>query len=747
MNYPKGIVLKSIYGSIMPALRTKIYLLFMALSCPQAGLGSEDISFDELLDTPLTELMHIQVETASLSREPLSQAPGSIVVISRQQINDRGYRHLKELMQDLPSVDVQSQSSWETENRITLRGVVGNSKFIILQDGIRISPPTGDAIAISFNYPLYHVKQVEVVYGPASALYGADAFTGVINLISQKGLSSSQTHWTLGAGEDQFAYSSIHYRGAVNEDTLFTLGADFHQSDNQDLSKHYPEYFPNNDLTTFSGTTVLTASDRSSYNASTKSHTLNMHVQFKTDFELGYNRRYYEVPTSIVALPDNINYNTDNHWTTQIDTLHSQYTFTLSNAVSTKIQMSYSFYELNEQSSFNNILTNYINGYKYARGEETELSQQLNIQLGKDSHIISGYTLERFNYQPATPTVASPFDTDTPVSTQGLYYLGSDNQIPIKTFNSHYTNQAAFTQLKNSWGNQWTSTLGIRYDENSIYGKSVNPRLGTVWQPDKQTSIKLLYAEAFLAPSPSLLFQHYGGFAFQDNEGIYQSFFMHVPNPELEPEEMQTFEININHQFSPSLMTAISLYTEKVSGLIAQVETPSVQSDFVPGGNIASTFWNENIGKIDATGADFSFVYKKEFSSIKMDLWGNYSWINGHLSGSEGKVDLPFVAENKVKLGATFKYNQYFFSPSIHWIDETSGGETGENIGRTVPEYTLVNVYLGSQAFFMPNLKLGLHIYNVFNEKYENSNITDEFEFFDKPQQTRYWQLDIQLKY
>ncbi|MEH6343765.1 MAG: TonB-dependent receptor [Bermanella sp.] len=731
----------------MSALRTIIFLLSLALACGHLSFANENMSFEELLDTPLAELMHIQVQTASLASEPLSSAPGNIMVISRQQINDRGYRHLKELMQDLPSVDIQSQSSFETENRMTLRGVVGNSKFIILQDGIRISPPTGDAIAISYNYPLYHVKQVEVVYGPASALYGADAFTGVINLISQKGLSSSQTQWTLGAGVDQLRYSSVQYRGAINEDTLFTLGADFHKSDNQDLSKEYPEYFPNNDLVTFGGSTVLNASNRNSYNASTKSHTLNMQIQFKADFQLGYNRRYYEVPTTIIALPDNVNYNTKNHWITQIDTLHSLYSFTFSNAISTDIQLSYSFYELNEQSKFNNILTNYINGYKYARGEETELTQKLNIQLSESSYLIGGYTLERFNYLPATPTVASPYNTNTSSSSQGLYYLGSNNQLPIRTFNTHYTNQAAFTQLKNNWGDQWTSTLGLRYDENSIYGKSVNPRLGAVWQPGNQTSLKILYAQAFLAPSASLIFQHFGGFAFQDSDGVFQSFLMHVPNPDLEPEEMQTFEINLQHQFSPSLVTVLSVYSEKVSGMIAQIETPTVQNDFVPGGNIASTVWNDNIGKLSATGADISFVYKKPAWFTKMELWGNYSWIDGHLTGSEGQVELPFVAKNKVKLGATFKYKQYFFSPSIHWIDSTSGSETGEDIGRTVPEYTLANVYLGTRAFFNSKLELGLRIHNIFNEKYENSNVNDEFEFFGKPQQTRSWQLDMSLKY
>jgi iron complex outermembrane receptor protein len=718
-----------------------------ALLWASCAFANTTPSFDELMEMPLIDLMKITVKSASLGEETLGSAPGSLVVVQRQQILNRGYRHLKDLMQDLPGVDIQSNSSWETEHRFTLRGVVGNSKFIILQDGIRVSPPTGDAIAISFNYPLYNIQQVEVVYGPASALYGADAFTGVINLITQKDPASSHSHWTTEIGENQYRYSSLSYLGQIKENIKVALGADFHQDNHQDLSSEYPDRFPNNDLVTFSGNTIISAQNRDTYQASTQSHTLNLQVQVGPSFQLGYNRRYYQVPTTIIALPDNINYNEKNHWITQLDTLSSQYEYNLTETTSSKTTLSYSFYELNNDSQFNNILTNYINGYKYARGEETQFTQQFHMHFSSYSSLTSGLTFERFNYLPAMPTSATAFDPSSPSTDQQQYYLGSDNSIAIRTFESHYSNHAVFFELKNALDHHWTSTLGIRHDENSIYGESTNPRLGLVWQPNELRALKILYGEAYLAPSPSLIFQHYGGFAFQDNQGVYQSFLMHVPNPDLQPEEMKTLEINLNQQISTNLKATLSLYTQEVTGIIAAQDTPSVQSDFVQGGNIASTVWNANQGDLHSDGLDLSLFYQASLSSSKLNIWGSYSWIDGHLKSQEGKVELPFTAKNKLKMGATYEYSNYFFSPSLHWIDKTSGGETGENIGKTVPAYTLLNVYMGARSIFYSELELGLRIQNVLNKKYENSNVTDEFEFFDKPQPTRSWQASIRLHF
>ena len=69
-------------------------------------------------------------------------------------------------------------------NQIGIRGMMGNNYFKVLQDGIEINQTDGEIMSISMQYPLFGIERVEILYGAASVLYGADAMSGVINLIS-----------------------------------------------------------------------------------------------------------------------------------------------------------------------------------------------------------------------------------------------------------------------------------------------------------------------------------------------------------------------------------------------------------------------------------------------------------------------------------------------------------------------------------------------------------------------------------
>ena len=60
-----------------------------------------------------------------------------------------------------------------------------NTKMLVLQDGVRIGAPAGELVPVSINFPLYMARQVEVMLTPGSALYGADAVSGVINIITR----------------------------------------------------------------------------------------------------------------------------------------------------------------------------------------------------------------------------------------------------------------------------------------------------------------------------------------------------------------------------------------------------------------------------------------------------------------------------------------------------------------------------------------------------------------------------------
>ena len=92
---------------------------------------------------------------------------------------------MAELLKDLPDFKLDLAGEPDFPVEITVQGTRGAGRVVLLLDGIRVSSPTNEPLPILANYPIHNARQVEIVYGPASALYGADAFSAVINIISK----------------------------------------------------------------------------------------------------------------------------------------------------------------------------------------------------------------------------------------------------------------------------------------------------------------------------------------------------------------------------------------------------------------------------------------------------------------------------------------------------------------------------------------------------------------------------------
>lgn len=162
-----------------------LYTLSLTVLYGQDTEEAEDSQ--EYYEMTLEELMNIEVVTASQSAQKASDAPATIHVVTEEQIRERGYFTLEELLEDIPEIEIQRKSVTEYSNYITFRGIAGNEKFLILLDGFRINSMAGTPVAVGANYTLTHAKRVEIILGPASALYGVDAFSGIINIITKTG--------------------------------------------------------------------------------------------------------------------------------------------------------------------------------------------------------------------------------------------------------------------------------------------------------------------------------------------------------------------------------------------------------------------------------------------------------------------------------------------------------------------------------------------------------------------------------
>jgi len=144
----------------------------------------------DIFELSLEELMNIEVISATKQIQKKSEAPANISIITAEQIQKRGYCTAGEAINSLPGIYVLDD---DLQQNIGVRGINGG-----MQAGSRIVKVMIDNQPVSFRsttenwlgvelIPISSIERIEVVRGPASALYGANAFLGVINIITKQG--------------------------------------------------------------------------------------------------------------------------------------------------------------------------------------------------------------------------------------------------------------------------------------------------------------------------------------------------------------------------------------------------------------------------------------------------------------------------------------------------------------------------------------------------------------------------------
>jgi outer membrane cobalamin receptor len=162
-------------------------LTFSLALLVSAGVASaQDLNQELTLD----ELMRIEISTASKSLEPEAGAPAIMTVVPREEILFSGAGSLAEFLDILPSIEVYS-TFFNQQSILAMRGDISttsNNHILFLVNG----RPFRESISGSYNrsfltaFPLSAIRRIEIIRGPASVLYGANAYMGVINIITEE---------------------------------------------------------------------------------------------------------------------------------------------------------------------------------------------------------------------------------------------------------------------------------------------------------------------------------------------------------------------------------------------------------------------------------------------------------------------------------------------------------------------------------------------------------------------------------
>jgi len=132
--------------------------------------------------------------TPNRSPRTADETLASVSVLTRADIERRQPRDLPDLLADLPGVHIARNGGRGQSTGLFLRGT-NSGQTLVLLDGVRIDSATTGSAALE-SIPLAQIERIEVVRGPRSTLYGADAIGGVVQIFTRSG----DTHISVGAG-------------------------------------------------------------------------------------------------------------------------------------------------------------------------------------------------------------------------------------------------------------------------------------------------------------------------------------------------------------------------------------------------------------------------------------------------------------------------------------------------------------------------------------------------------------------
>lgn len=660
------------------------FTLRIAVAVAVAHGSASAWSGRDLTQLSLEELMNIPVVSVSKTKKPLLDNPVTAVVVTRHQIQERGYRDLLDVLRDQPGIHIVDLSiSEHAGSEVFVRGVDAHTKMLFLMNGEEMAPPTGEPLTMLRQIPLVAVKQVEISYGAASSLYGADAIAGIVNVVTYSGHDDSIDRtevWVSGGTYDTYETQARHSI-ALNEKIALAVSGSFHTSSQEDLPGSYPEIWEGFDV-----------------DPKLRSHHVNARLE-AGDFSLAYLRMSGERNNALGYQPSLYDYSGESTWDVTDQFVHLRFDREWDDRWSTHTVLSYGRTELDSSSSYRTDFSgamNYGSHYFYWKGESTRLAHDVHLDLDRVSWL-SGAEVKWYESIPKT-------DIDNP--------LGS--------YDVNYRNASAFTQVELEAASWLDVTAGIRHDHDSRFEREWNPRVGALVHPMENLRAHVNWGTAYLAPSPHKVYERWG----QVGEGE----FVHLPNPDLKPEQTSTIDAGVD--WFPTDRSYVGL-----SGFHTTAEDLwriAFQGPIVIDGYDMLYQTNANVAESKICG--FHCVGDYEFGP-GFRLEGHYTYTGGEQDAVdlEGNVDFNHMPRHLLLVAPAWQGESANVRLAGRWFDRmTSNEDNAELAGGFVDGAWTFDLFAAHRVLENPNFRIGVDVRNLFDEQYEKLSKYDEF-FFSLP--------------
>ena len=167
--------------------------------------SAEDTYAQATLDTVVT--------TATRTPQAVQNVVADISVVTAEELARSGQTSLREVLQRLPGVQMNTNGSYSSNTSLFIRGAETN-RIVVLVDGVRIGSATSGGTPFE-NLAVSQIERIEVLRGPATTLYGPDAVGGVIQIFTRRGGGQTHVHAEAGLGSHGLAKLGAGLRGGA----------------------------------------------------------------------------------------------------------------------------------------------------------------------------------------------------------------------------------------------------------------------------------------------------------------------------------------------------------------------------------------------------------------------------------------------------------------------------------------------------------------------------------------------------
>jgi len=685
----------AVKSSIKNGFKSLLPLAFIATNTAFVTASEQSLE-NESLSALQEEILWLQeetfVSTATKTLESIKKSGATISVITAVDLKNMGARNLMDALKRIPGIDIQTSSIGIPT--ISVRGVKTESSekvlFLINGHSINNNLVNGGATWAYGDFQVDEIKQVEIVRGPGSALYGANAFVAIINLVTKSSEDINGTKITLGAGSNQTKKLNIQ---TGNTAGLIKYAFNFNMLDTNGIEKQVASDGP--------GDSGKTLSWQERYDIGFNISSGNYNLQGK-----------YLDRTSgpFIGIGSTLNDESKQDYKEYFFELTYSRNITEQFSITTKLYHDHfeanNFWEILSEGFGGGAFPNGVLGSPTVKNEKAGGEIQLEHSLNSGHKLLFGATFEhqtQFDVQHFTnfdPINFTPEPIFTDVS-------GKWN------WNDSHRRDLSAIYIQDIWdiSQELRLILGARRDNYSDFGHSFNPRSSLTWELTDNFVLTAVYGQAFRAPN-------FGELYNINNPAI-------TGNPNLNPEEIETFELSLDSQVNKRTNIRVTTFKNNIKDIIKYV------------GNVSS-----NAGKLETTGIEIDIDSRLRNGS-SFDL--NYTY--QYPVNKENDSRAPDIPLHQANAAYNYRHSKTL-NTYLGLQYRSSLGRISTDTRSDVPSTFTVDLAVNWQDF-NNNLEVKASIYNLLDKNYYDSALDNSPNFTvssDFPTLSRSFMLEASYK-